>query len=61
MPHSAGGVADFRVLGADAMEDYEPPNPTDFKLEAKPRPITTVTKTTIPFAISSRFTTGVSM
>ena len=41
MSHYALGVADFPVHGADAMEDYEPPNPTDFKLEAKPRPITT--------------------
>ena len=39
MPNYALGVADFPVVGADAMEDYEPPNPTDFKLEPKPRPI----------------------
>ena len=36
MANYALGVADFPVVGADAMEDYEPPNPTDFKLEGKP-------------------------
>ena len=40
MPHYALGVADFPVIGADDMEDHEAPNPTDFKLEGKPRPIT---------------------
>ena len=40
MPNYALGVTDFVTIGADAMEDYETPNPTDFKLEPKPRPLT---------------------
>jgi hypothetical protein len=41
MPHYSLGVVDFPVVGKDRMEDFEPPNPTDFTLDAKPRPITT--------------------